>query len=86
VYTDPLDPAALATAQTLPPDTQGAPSTSTKGKAKPGLVDATGFHLKRNEFDPEYDNDAEMVVGDMEFTEQDSAEDIASKVQMLQVS
>jgi hypothetical protein len=27
----------------------------------------TGYHLKRNEFDPEYDQEAEEVVAELEF-------------------
>ncbi|KAG2489501.1 hypothetical protein HYH03_011953 [Edaphochlamys debaryana] len=50
-----------------------------------GSYDATGFHAKRMEFDPEYDNDAECVVADMEFSEYDSPADVALKVQMLQL-
>ncbi|GIL78337.1 hypothetical protein Vretifemale_7772 [Volvox reticuliferus] len=48
-----------------------------------GSYDATGFHAKRMEFDPEYDNDAECVVADMEFNEYDSPADVQLKLQML---
>ena len=27
----------------------------------------TGYHVKRNEFEPEYDNDAESIVAELEF-------------------
>ncbi|GIL78334.1 hypothetical protein Vretifemale_7772 [Volvox reticuliferus] len=54
------------------------------GHGKPsGSYDATGFHAKRMEFDPEYDNDAECVVADMEFNEYDSPADVQLKLQML---
>lgn len=32
-------------------------------------MEVTGFHAKRCEFDPEYDADAECVVADLEFRE-----------------
>ena len=31
-----------------------------------------GFHIKRQEFEPEYDNEAEMIVADMEFNDDDT--------------
>jgi len=34
-------------------------------------VEVTGFHAKRCEFDPEYDHEAECVVADLEFREDD---------------
>ncbi len=48
-----------------------------------GGYDPSGFHGKRREFDPEWDNDAETVVSDMEFTEFDSPEDVQQKLAML---
>jgi hypothetical protein len=48
-----------------------------------GSYDATGFHAKRMEFDPEYDNDAETIVADMEFSEFDNPADVQLKLQML---
>lgn len=57
---------------------------STCGHPQPsGSYDATGFHLKRMEFDPDYDNDAECIVADMEFNEYDSPADVQLKLQML---
>ncbi|KXZ47602.1 hypothetical protein GPECTOR_34g761 [Gonium pectorale] len=53
------------------------------GTDKPCGSDATGFHAKRMEFDPEFDNDAECIVADMEFAETDSPQDVQLKVQML---
>ena len=51
-----------------------------------GTVDPlTGFHARRVEFDPEYDNEAECVIADLEFGEGDSAEDRASKLRMLEI-
>ena len=36
------------------------------------VVALAGFHIKRQEFEPEYDNEAEMIVADMEFKEDDT--------------
>ena len=36
------------------------------------VVALAGFHIKRQEFEPEYDNEAEMVVADMEFRDDDT--------------
>ena len=36
------------------------------------LQQLTGFHIKRAEFDPEYDNEAELLVAEMEFKDDDS--------------
>ena len=36
------------------------------------LQQLTGFHIKRAEFDLEYDNEAELLVAEMEFKDDDS--------------
>ena len=36
------------------------------------VVALAGFHIKRQEFEPEYDNEAEMIIADMEFKEDDT--------------
>ena len=36
------------------------------------VVALAGFHIKRQEFEPEYDNEAEMIVADMEFNDDDT--------------
>lgn len=36
------------------------------------MVALAGFHIKRQEFEPEYDNEAEVIVADMEFKEDDT--------------
>ena len=32
----------------------------------------TGFHAKRREFEPEYDNEAEIIVADLVFNDDDT--------------
>jgi len=36
------------------------------------VVALAGFHIKRQEFEPEYDNEAEMILADMEFRDDDT--------------
>ena len=36
------------------------------------LVDMTGFHPRRNEFEPEWDNAAECNMAELEFREDDT--------------
>eukprot|EP00854_Cymbomonas_tetramitiformis_P000618 gene618-1044_t len=60
---------------------QGAPET----KVGPNSSDITGYHAKRNEFDPEYDNDAEIPLAEMEFGPNDTPEEYALKVRMLNI-
>lgn len=60
---------------------EGAPET----KVGPNSSDITGYHAKRNEFDPEYDNDAEIPLAEMEFGPNDTPEEYALKVRMLNI-
>lgn len=57
---------------------------STKVEA-PSLLDSSGYNPKRQEFDPEYDNDAEQLLADMEFKENDSEEERLLKVKVLRI-
>ena len=40
---------------------------------------------KRGDFDIEYDNDAELLLADMEFTDKDSESDLKMKYDMLDI-
>ncbi|KAG8365342.1 hypothetical protein BUALT_Bualt18G0094700 [Buddleja alternifolia] len=51
----------------------------------PSLVDASGYNPKRQEFDPEYDNDAEQMLADMEFKETDTEEERELKIRVLRI-
>lgn len=51
----------------------------------PSLLDSSGYIPKRQEFDPEYDNDAEQLLADMEFKENDSEEERLLKVKVLRI-
>ena len=70
---------------TLPPHlvrdaAEAAASASSLGAPLPG-----GFNEKRLEFDPEYDNEAEAPIAELEFTDADSAADRQLKLKMLHI-
>ncbi|GFH06477.1 uncharacterized protein HaLaN_01118, partial [Haematococcus lacustris] len=84
--------AAGAAAQTLvqaTPPTAAAQSAPAAGKelVKPAHAegDAIGFLGKRDEFEHEYDQDAECVVADMEFLEDEPEADRQLKLRMLAI-
>lgn len=45
----------------------------------------TGWHAKRFEFEPEWDNDAEAAIAEIEFKETDTQEEEAAKLQLLAI-
>jgi hypothetical protein len=45
----------------------------------------TGWHAKRFEFEPEWDNDAEAAIAEIEFKETDAPEEEAAKLQLLAI-
>ncbi|AES64520.2 transcriptional adapter ADA2b [Medicago truncatula] len=49
------------------------------------LVEASGYNPKRQEFDPEYDDDAEKLLADMEFNDNDTEEEIEIKLRVISV-
>ncbi|KAL0300895.1 UNVERIFIED_CONTAM: Transcriptional adapter ADA2b [Sesamum radiatum] len=51
----------------------------------PSLVDSSGYNPKRQEFDTEYDNDAEQLLADMEFKETDTEEERELKLRVLRI-
>ncbi|KAJ9529405.1 hypothetical protein QJQ45_013733 [Haematococcus lacustris] len=80
--------AAQTLAQATPPTTaaQSAPAAG-KELVKPAHAegDAIGFLGKRDEFEHEYDQDAECVVADMEFLEDEPEADRQLKLRMLAI-
>lgn len=48
-------------------------------------MEITGFHAKRCEFDPEFDNDAEALVAQLEFREDDSPEEREEKLALFRI-
>ena len=47
------------------------------------VAELTGFNVKRDEFDPEYDIDAELPLAEMEFRDTDTELDRKLKLRML---
>lgn len=54
-------------------------------KAGTTILDQSGYNPKRQEFDPEYDNDAELPLAEMEFKENDTDADHELKLRMLHI-
>eukprot|EP00798_Chlamydomonas_sp_ICE-L_P013693 gene13693-19585_t len=50
-----------------------------------GIDPQTGYHARRFEFDPEYDNDAEVTIADIEFNDDDTEEDRQRKLRVLEI-
>ncbi|PON38112.1 Transcriptional adaptor [Parasponia andersonii] len=55
------------------------------GNEGSSLVELSGYNPKRQEFDPEYDNDAEQLLADMEFKEADTEEERELKLRVLRI-
>ncbi|XP_031273471.1 transcriptional adapter ADA2 [Pistacia vera] len=51
----------------------------------PSLVELSGYNPKRHEFDPEYDNDAEQLLAEMEFKDTDTEEERELKLRVLRI-
>lgn len=49
------------------------------------MTELSGFNFKRQEFEIEYDNDAEQILADMEFKDTDSAADRELKLRVLRI-
>ena len=43
-------------------------------------VEVTGFHAKRCEFDPEFDQEAECIVAGLEFLEEDTDAEVQVRI------
>ncbi|GAV59866.1 Myb_DNA-binding domain-containing protein/ZZ domain-containing protein/SWIRM domain-containing protein [Cephalotus follicularis] len=51
----------------------------------PSLIELSGFNHKRQEFDPEYDNDAEQLLAEMEFKDTDTEDERELKLRVLRI-
>jgi transcriptional adapter 2-alpha len=49
------------------------------------MTELSGYNFKRQEFEIEYDNDAEQVLADMEFKGTDSDADHELKLRVLRI-
>jgi hypothetical protein len=45
----------------------------------------TGFHAKREEFDPEFDNEAETIIADLDFSKDDPPEEVETKLRLIDI-
>jgi len=60
---------------------EGVAGTATEGN----MVEITGFNVKRNEFDHEWDHEAEIPIADLDFRDDDSEEIKQAKLRMLEI-
>lgn len=49
------------------------------------MTEFSGYNAKRQEFEVEYDNDAEQLLADMEFKENDSEAERELKLRILRI-
>jgi transcriptional adapter 2-alpha len=54
-------------------------------KTEGNMQEITGYNVKRNEFDPDYDVEAELPLAEMEFRENDTEEDVKMKLRMIEI-
>ncbi|XP_074557948.1 transcriptional adapter ADA2-like isoform X2 [Curcuma longa] len=64
--------------------TVGVKKPKYSGEEGPTIIES-GYNQKRQEFDPEYDNDAEQALADMEFKENDSETERELKLRVLRI-
>lgn len=55
------------------------------GEDRPSMTELSGYSFKRQEFDVEYDNDAEQVLADMEFKDTDTQAEHEMKLHVLHI-
>ncbi len=61
------------------------PSQPTKPKPKSGLGHLVGYSPYRGDFDTEYENEAESVLADMEFKEEDTKWERDLKLKVIEI-
>jgi transcriptional adapter 2-alpha len=71
----------------LPPGQAGKSphSSSPAAKVIAGETVNTGYNIKRNEFDPEYDYEAETIISELDFKEGEPPEETARKVRLIEI-
>ena len=58
--------------------TEGAPVAMAESQQ-------SGYHIKRNEFETEYDHEAEHLIADLEFGEDDTPEEVQEKLRLIEI-
>jgi transcriptional adapter 2-alpha len=60
------------------PSTEGAPLAMAESQQ-------SGYHIKRNEFEIEYDHEAEHLIAELEFGEDDTPEQVQKKLRLIEI-
>jgi transcriptional adapter 2-alpha len=68
-----------------PSGAPGASPLASPGGAAGGGSDPSGYHAKRDEHDPEYDNDAELLISEVEFRVTDTPAETAEKLRAVDI-
>lgn len=55
------------------------------GDEGPSMTELSGYNFKRQEFEIEYDNDAEQLLADMEFKDTDTDAERELKLRVLRI-
>ncbi|XP_078161901.1 ADA2 2B isoform X2 [Carex rostrata] len=55
------------------------------GEEGPSMAELSGYNAKRQEFDPEYDNNAEQALAEMEFKDSDTDVERELKIRVLNI-
>ncbi|XP_052207012.1 transcriptional adapter ADA2-like isoform X5 [Diospyros lotus] len=63
----------------------GEKKPRTSGDEAPSMTELSGYNSKRQEFEIEYDNDAEQLLADMEFKETDAEAEHELKLRVLRI-
>ncbi|CAI9089979.1 OLC1v1024639C1 [Oldenlandia corymbosa var. corymbosa] len=63
----------------------GEKKPRTSGDEGPSIAEFSGYNFKRQEFEIEYDNDAEQLLADMEFKENDTNSERELKLRVLRI-
>ncbi|OVA20155.1 zinc finger protein [Macleaya cordata] len=63
----------------------GVKKPKSSGDEGPSMAELSGYNPKRQEFDPEYDNDAEQSLADMEFKDTDTEAERELKLRVLHI-
>uniref|UniRef100_A0A061RHS0 Transcriptional adapter n=1 Tax=Tetraselmis sp. GSL018 TaxID=582737 RepID=A0A061RHS0_9CHLO len=83
--TEEAPPATPRSASQAVPAPVEAQRHSTDQRSLRNVAEVTGYNIKRNEFEPEYDNDAELVICDLDFPEGEPEEERRLKLRLVEI-
>lgn len=63
----------------------GEKKLRTSTEEGPSITELSGYNFKRQEFEVEYDNDAEQLLADMEFKDADTDPERELKLRVLRI-